>query len=41
MARAAWERALSIFDDMHHPDACYLRVKLDELAAPRELFDLS
>ena len=41
MARAAWERALSIFDDMHHPDAGHLRVKLDELAAPRELFDLS
>src|SRR5690348_2118388 len=35
-ARAAWEEALAILDDLHHPDAGQVRARLAGLgAAPR------
>jgi len=35
-ARAAWEEALAILDDLHHSDAVQVRAKLAGLAvAPR------
>ena len=33
VARTAWEEALAILDDMHHPDADQIRAKLGELGA--------
>jgi hypothetical protein len=32
-ARAAWEEALAILDDLHHPDANQIRAKLKLLIA--------
>jgi DNA-binding SARP family transcriptional activator/tetratricopeptide (TPR) repeat protein len=32
-SRAAWEEALTILDDLHHPDARRVRAMLDELGA--------
>ena len=32
-ARVAWEEALAILDDLHHPDAGQIRAKLAELGA--------
>ena len=37
-ARQAWQKALAIFDDLHHADAEQARARLSGLQAPRQLF---
>jgi hypothetical protein len=35
-ARGAWQQALAILDDIHHPDAETIRAKLSRLPSPAD-----